>query len=79
VRYDDCIMTTIDYWLGLMRRLADEVRGLSAEPEPDRSPKEPRMVCGTCGYVLVTSDAERHYCPNGCGELRAHAGAQERS
>lgn len=77
VRYDVRIVTTIDYWLGLMRRLAEEVRGLSAEP--DASPKEPRMVCGACGYVLVTSDPARHYCPNGCGELRVQGGAQERS
>jgi len=69
VRYDACGMTTIDYWLGLMRRLADEVRGMSAAPEA--RPEVPRMVCEKCGYVLLTSATARHYCPNGCGELQS--------
>ncbi|HMA87572.1 MAG TPA: hypothetical protein VKP89_02380 [Burkholderiales bacterium] len=63
-------MINTDYWLGLMRQLADEVRSLSAGP--DARPQERRMYCAGCAYVLVTSDAERHYCPNGCGELHSH-------
>ena len=61
-------MINTDYWLGLMRRLADEVRAMSGEA--DRGRKDRRMHCEACAYVLVTSDAARHYCPNGCGELR---------
>jgi len=72
---DDGLMTHIDYWLGLMRRLAAEVRSLSEDPSVSAS--EQTMYCGTCGYVLVTSGSAHHYCPNGCGMLRAHGGTQE--
>lgn len=63
-------MINTDYWLGLMRQLADEVRAMSGEA--NIRPKERRMYCEHCAYVLVTSDAARHYCPNGCGELGPH-------
>lgn len=68
-------MINTDYWLGLMRRLADEVRSMSGESTT--RPKERKLHCETCHYVRVTSDSARHYCPNGCGELRADEHAVE--
>jgi hypothetical protein len=62
-------MINTDYWLGLMRRLADEVRAMSGES--NMRANERKLHCEKCHYVRVTSDSVRHYCPNGCGELRA--------
>jgi hypothetical protein len=61
-------MPHIDYWLDLMRQLADEVRSLS-EPSRD-APREQRMQCEKCGYLRIAAGSARQYCPNGCGELR---------
>lgn len=67
-------MTHPDYWLGLMRQLAKEVRSLSAEPLRQG---ERKLCCAKCDYVLLSSGGARQYCPNGCGELRADAASEE--
>jgi len=64
-----------DYWLGLMRRVADEMRTLSETPFMNRG--EQKMHCAKCDYVLLTTGAARHYCPNGCGELLVGADTEE--
>ena len=66
-------MTQIDYWLGLMRRLAKEVRSLSAAPMREG---ERKLCCAKCDYVRLTSGNARQFCPNGCGELRADPEAE---
>jgi len=69
-------MSRADYWLGVMRRVADEVRSLAERPTLNQG--EQKMYCGKCAYVLLTAGTARHYCPNGCGELRVGADAKER-
>jgi len=66
-------MTHADYWLGLMRRLAKEVRSLSAAPMREG---ERKLCCAKCDYVRLTPGNARQFCPNGCGELRADPEAE---
>ena len=66
-------MTHADYWLGLMRRLAKEVRSLSVAPMREG---ERKLCCAKCDYVRLTSGNARQFCPNGCGELRADPEAE---
>lgn len=68
-------MPRADYWLGVMRRVADEVRSLSEGPTVNQD--EQRMYCGKCEYVLLTRGHARQYCPNGCGELRIGAASED--
>ena len=68
-------MPRADYWLGVMRRVADEVRSLTEGPTVNQG--EQRMYCGKCDYVLLTRGHARHYCPNGCGELLVGAASEE--
>jgi hypothetical protein len=67
-------MNHTDYWLGLMQRLAQEVRSLSAAPMREG---ERKLCCTQCDYVLLTSGSARQFCPNGCGELRADTASEE--
>lgn len=59
-------MTYPDYWLAMMRRIATEVRSLSAAPMGEG---ERRLCCAQCGYVRLTAGDAVQFCPNGCGEL----------
>lgn len=67
-------MTHPDYWLALMRQVAAEVRSLSSAPMREG---ERRLYCAKCGYIRLTSGNAVPFCPNGCGELRSDAEAQE--